>query len=58
MVKKRISENIFGNYLMNYLTEFDLYLDIVLIEYMFCAKTLFFKVDLRRLQKTEMSKEV
>ena len=33
-------KNLRGNYLMNYL-EFDLYLDIVLIVYMFCAKILF-----------------
>ena len=40
------------NYLINYLTEFDLYVDSGLIESMFCAKTRFFafflKVDVRR----------
>ena len=39
--KKRIWESILGNNQMNYLIEFDLYLDIVLIMYMFCA-TIFF----------------
>ena len=29
-----------GNFWMNYLTEFDLYMDIVLILYMVCAKIL------------------
>ena len=31
MVRKRIQEGIFGNFRMNYLTEFDLYIDILLI---------------------------
>ena len=39
IVRKRISESIFDNYQMNYLTKFDLNVDIV---YMFCAKVLFF----------------
>ena len=39
---------------MNYLTEFDLYIDIVLI--LFCAKILFLNADVRREQKAEMAK--
>ena len=31
----------FGNYQMNYIAEFDLYIDIVLIVYMFCANFFF-----------------
>ena len=37
-----------------FLTKFDLYIDIVLIVYMFCAKNLFFKV--RRHYKIKMPK--
>ena len=43
----------FGNYGMNYLREFDLYIDIVLIVYMFYVKIFFFiylsfsKIDVR-----------
>ena len=32
---------------MNYFTEFDLFIDIILIVYIFCVKVLFLKVDLR-----------
>ena len=48
--KKRIQEGIFRNYWMNYLTEFDMYIDIVLLVYMFFAMIFFFflKVDVRR----------
>ena len=48
MVRKRILEGILGNCRMNYLTEFDLYIDIVLIVYMFCTNILFIKVDVGR----------
>ena len=40
--KKKIQESIFENYQINYLTELDLCIDIVLIVYMVCAKILFF----------------
>ena len=43
----RIKEGNFVNYQLNYLTEFDMYIDIVLIVYIFCAK-IFLKVDMRR----------
>ena len=43
MENKKILEGIFGNYRINYLTKFDLFKDIVLIAYMFCAKILFLK---------------
>ena len=42
MVRQKIQEDIFGNYLMNYLTEFDSHKDIVLIVYIFYAKIFFF----------------
>ena len=42
MVRIRILEGIFGNYQLTYLTEFNLYIDIVSIVYMFDAKILFF----------------
>ena len=38
MLRKRIKEGIFGNCKINYLKEFDVYVDIVLILYMFCTK--------------------
>ena len=48
MVRKN-EEGILGNYQMNYLTEFDLYIDTVLTVYMFCVKIFFYlKADLRR----------
>ena len=40
MVRKRIPEGIFGNYQMNYWTEFDLYIDIILIVDIFCVNIL------------------
>ena len=42
MVRKRIYKGIFGNNRMNYSTEFELYIDILLIVYKFCAKLVFF----------------
>ena len=39
--RKRIPEGIFGNSWTNYLTEFDLYIDIVSKVYMFFANILF-----------------
>ena len=48
MVRNLIQEVIFGNHQMNYLTEFDLYIDIVLRVYMFYATILFLKADARR----------
>ena len=42
-IRQRFYEGIFGNYQMNYLTEFELYIDIGLIVYIFCAKFFFFK---------------
>ena len=40
--KKDNEEDIFGNYRMNYLTELDLNIDVVLIVYIFYAKILLF----------------
>ena len=39
--KKKNLRQVFGNYQINYLTEFDLYKDIVSIVNIFCAKILF-----------------
>ncbi len=39
MIRKR--EGIMGNNRMNYSTEFDLYINIILIVYMFGGKTFF-----------------
>ena len=39
--KKKNLRSHFGNYWMNYSTKFDLYIDIVLIVYIFCANVLF-----------------
>ena len=44
MVRKRNKEEILGKYQINYITEFDLYTDIVLIVHMFCAKILFLRL--------------
>ena len=44
---RRILKGILGNYRTNYLTEFDLFKNILLIDYIFCAK-IFSKVDVRR----------
>ena len=41
MFWNRIEEGIFGNDRMDYCTEFDLYIDILLIVYMCCANILF-----------------
>ena len=35
---------------MNYLTEFDQWIDIVLIVNMICLKIIYFKVDVKRLK--------
>ena len=43
MVRRRIYEGILGNYLINYLTEFDVFIDIVLILHMFYARILLLK---------------
>ena len=52
MISEIMSQKeILGNYLMNYLTEFDLNVDIVLIVYMLCSK-IFFKGWLEKLIKT------
>ena len=48
IVRKRIKVGIFGNYHMDYLTEFDLCIRIVLTEYIICVKILFLKVDVRK----------
>ena len=37
--KKKMQERILGNYQTNYLTEFELYIDIVIIVYIYCAKS-------------------
>ena len=43
---------------MNYRAEYDVYIDIVLIVYTFCAKILLFsKVDVRRYLKGKMPME-
>ena len=41
LVRKRILEGILGNYQMNYITEFDLDVDIVLMIYIFCPNFFF-----------------
>ena len=42
-LKKKFKRAFFRNYQMNYLIEFDLYIDFVLIVNMFCTK-----IDIRR----------
>ena len=42
IVRKTVEENIFEIYWINYLTEFNLSIDILLILYVFCAKIFFF----------------
>ena len=41
MIRKGIQGDIFGNHRINYLPEFDQYIDIMFIFYMFCRKALF-----------------
>ena len=49
IIKRKINQvRILENNWMNYFTEFVLYINIVLILYMFCTKILFFTVDVRR----------
>ena len=43
MVGKRIKEAILENCWIDYFKDFDIYIDIELIVYMFCTKILFFK---------------
>ena len=37
-----------GNYQMKYQTKFDLYIDSILIVFMFCVKIFFLNVDVRK----------
>ena len=53
MVRNKNRESIFGNNLMNFLKEFDLYIDVVLMLYMFCVKIIhFLKVRCEKIVKS------
>ena len=60
MVRKRILKGISKNYRINYSTEFDLYIDIGSIVYVFYKKILFllsFKIWCEDSKKAGVSKE-
>ena len=56
MLRKRIQGVIFGNYCINYLREFNLYINIVLIVYILCAKT--FKDQCEKIVKRDIQEGI